>query len=258
MKFIQKIIIGVLVLALLVFTAVFVLNAYNTGKIGDKAGKIADTFSQDIVGTWTGEHSISKITFKEDGTTSLTMLGIVLNGEYSDSFDLNTQVHTLKLKYTTSLGLSVERYFTAELVDDTLSLVDTQIDTVKMIYTRNNQVGENQNSTEGEKTVIYNPGIDVYKAELLGEWLSDSASNSGYVFKDESTVYLKIYGVGYDGTYSVSIDPNTNRCVLKINYISVAGVTVSNSYYVTIEDDVLTLTQKNMENISSTYKKVTN
>lgn len=256
MKLIQKIIVGILVVALLIFTSVFVLNAYNTGKIGDKAGKVADTFTEDIVGSWTGQHSISKIEFKADGTTSLTMLGIVLNGEYSDSYDLEKEIHTLKIKYNTSLGLSVERYFTAELTDDKLSLIDTQIDSVKMIYSR--ESSSSDEAVSEEKTTIYNPGLDVYKQELLGEWLSEKLSNSGYNFKDESTVHLKIYGVGYDGKYSVSIDPANNRCLLKINYVSVAGVNVSNSYYVTIEDDILTLTQKGYESVSTSYKKVNN
>lgn len=257
MKFIQKIIIGILVLALLVFTAVFVLNAYNTGKIGDKAGKIADTFTEDIIGTWTGEHSISKITFKEDGTTSLTMLGIVLNGKYSDSYDLNTQEHTLKVKYNTSLGLSVERYFKADLDENTLSLIDTQIDSVKLIYTRETSSSEPDNNSGDKTTKLYNPGIEVYKAELLGEWLASKSSNSGYEFRDDGTVYLKLMGVGYDGKYSISIEDETNRCVLKINYISVAGININNSYYVTIEENLLTLTQKGAENISTSYQKVT-
>lgn len=256
MKLIQKIIVSILVVALLIFTSVFVLNAYNTGKIGDKAGKVADTFTEDIVGSWTGQHSISKIEFKADGTTSLTMLGIVLNGEYSDSYDLEKEIHTLKIKYNTSLGLSVERYFTAELNDDKLSLIDTQLDSVKMIYSRENSSSDE--AVSEEKTMIYNPGLDVYKQELLGEWLSEKLSNSGYNFKDESTVHLKMYGVGYDGKYSVSIDPANNRCLLKINYVSVAGVNVSNSYYVTIEDDILTLTQKGYESVSTSYKKVNN
>lgn len=254
MKLIRNIVISVLVCALLTFTCVFVLNAYNTGKIGNKAEKIADTFTEDIIGTWTGKYSISKIEFRADGTTSLTMLGIVLNGEYSDSYDLENETHTLQVKYKTSLGISVERYFLAELKNDTLSLIDSQIDSVKMIYTR---IASTENATESQDTeLIYNPGLDVYKSELLGEWLSDSLTNSGYMFRDDSTVYIKLYGVGYDGKYSVSIDPETNRCLLKINYVSVAGVTVSNTYFVTIEDDILTLTQKNYESITNSYQKV--
>ncbi len=255
MKIIRNVIIGVLVIGLLAFTAVFMLNAYNTGKIGDKAGKIADTFTEDIVGTWKGQHSISQITFNEDGTTSLTMLGIVLNGEYSDSYNLESEEHTLKIKYSTSLGISVERYFKAELKEDKLSLIDTQFDSVKMIYYRDDVLYTDAQTTDSKETTVYNLGIDVYQKEIIGEWLSEDVPNSGYEFRPDSSVYLKIYGVGYDGTYSVSIDPVTQRCVLKVNYISVAGVTVSNSYYVTIDNDTLVLAQKSMENILTTYKK---
>lgn len=255
MKIIRNAIISVLVVALLAFTAVFVINAYNTGKIGDKAGKVADNFTEDIVGTWIGQHSISQMTFNEDGTISLTMLGIALNGEYSDSYDLEKEVHTLKVKYSGSFGLSVERYFTAELDENTLSLVDTQFDSVKMIYKRDSAQNTDNKTTDKQANDVYNPGIEVFKKDILGEWLSTDVPNSGYEFKNDTDVYLKIYGVGYDGTYSVSIDPVTDRCVLKVNYISVAGVTVSNSYYVNIKDDVLTLSQKSFENISATYKR---
>lgn len=258
MKIIRNAVISVLVVALIAFTAVFVMNAYNTGKIGDKAGKLEDTFTQNIIGTWVGEHSISSISFNEDGTTSLTMLGIVLNGEYDDSYDLNTEVHTLKVKYSTALGISVERYFTAELKDDQLSLIDTQLNTVKMIYNRKNISENNSDSdknNDNNKEEHYNPGMDIFKRDILGEWLSEDIPNSGYEFNEDSSVYLKIYGVGYDGTYSLSIDPVTERCVLKINYISVAGVTVSNTYYVSIVDNQLTLSQKSMENITAKYIK---
>ncbi len=256
MKLIRNIIIGVLVLALLGFTTVFVLNAYNTGKIGNKAEKVADTFTEDIIGTWNGQHSISQITFKDDGTVSLTLLGVALNGEYSDSYDLETEKHTLKVKYSGSFGISVERYFVAELEEDRLSLIDTQFDSVKMIYFRDGVLYSDPETTEAQKSNVYNPGIETYSKDIIGEWLSDDVPNSGYEFRADSTVFLKIYGLGYDGTYAVSIDPATNRCVLKVNYISVAGVTVSNSYYVTIEDGTLTLAQKSYENITSVYNKV--
>lgn len=258
MKFIRNIIIGVLVLALLGFTTVFVMNAYNTGKIGNKAEKVADTFTEDILGTWRGQHSISNITFKEDGTVSLTLLGVAVNGEYSDTYDLATEKHTLRVKYSGSLGISIERYFVAELVDDKLSLIDTQFDSVKMIYYRENATPDDSETTGNKHTTVYNPGIDKYSKDIIGEWLSDDIPNSGYEFRADSSVYLKVYGVGYDGTYSVSIDPSTNRCVLKVNYISVAGVTVSNSYFVTIQDDILTLAQKSYESITSVYTKVNN
>ncbi len=259
MKLIKKVLVGVLVLALLIFTAVFVLNAYNTGKIGDKAGKIADTFTEDIIGTWTGQYSISKITFDEDGTTTLTMLGVVLNGEYSDSYDLESEEHTIRVKYSTSLGLSVERYFKAELNDEgtELSLIDTQIDSVKMIYTKHGDESQDGGKESNKSTALYNPGLEVYQKELLGEWVSSNSQNSGYEFREDGSVYLKLMGVGYDGKYTVYIEEETNRCVLKINYIKVASIGINNTYYVTIEDNLLTLTQKGAENIATTYQKAT-
>ncbi len=254
MKLIRKLLVSLLVLILVGFTVFFVLDAYNTGKIGDKAGKISTDFTQDIVGTWNGKYSISQITFNDDGTTSLTMLGVVLEGEYSDSYDLQTQVHTIKLKYTTSVGLSVERYFEADLVEDKLTLVDTQLDSVKMVYTRG-ELNEASSNDSEESTTLYNPGLDVYKNELLGVWEASDSQNSGYEFRENSSVYLKLMGIGYEGNYSVSIEDGTNRCVVTITYASLGGVSINNSYYVSIEDGTLTLTQKGLESFSTTYMR---
>lgn len=258
MSAIKKAIAGIVLLAVIIFTAIFLTNAYNTGKIGHKAEKIADTFAQDIVGTWTGKYSISAITFNEDGTTSLTMLGVALDGTYSDNYDLDKQEHTLTLKYETVLGISVERSFKAKLDEDSLKLTDTQVDSVELRYTKGTSDStENNSQTEdvNENTTVYNPGIEVYEKEILGEWESTKGTNSGYNFTDGSTVTIKLMGVSYDGKYSVSIDENTNQCLLKITYASVAGVNIDNSYYVTIADDVLSLTQKGAS-ISASYTKV--
>lgn len=253
MKFVKKIIIGVLVLGLLAFTAVFVLDAYNTGKIGDKAGKTAEDFTESILGTWTGQNALSKITFKADGKATVTLLGVELDADYNDSYNLETQRHTLSLRYNTSLGLSVERYFTARIDGDRLMLVDSQFESVTMWYTRSTDINSESDSKE-EKTV-YNPGIEVYQKELIGKWVSSVSKNSGYEFREDSTVYIKTIGVGSEGTYNISIDATTNVCVLKINYVSIAGMNISNSYHVTIEEDLLTLTQIGAENIKTTYMK---
>lgn len=265
MKYIGKALVGIVVLALLIFTVVFLANAYNTGKIGNKAEKIADTFTEDIVGTWTGKYSISAITFNEDSTTSLTMLGIALNGTYSDSYDLETQKHTLTLKYQTVLGISVERTFEAKLEEDSLKLTDTQLDSVELRYTRAGaESGEkvsNENKNPDSKndeteTTVYNPGADVYKQALIGEWVSSNSPNSGYKFAEDSSIEIKLMGIGNTGSYSVSVDEATNRCVLEINYATVLGVDISNRYYITIADDVLSLAQRGAESITTTYTKV--
>ncbi len=253
MKIVKRTIIGVLVVALLAFTAVFVLDAYNTGKFGNKAGKTAEDFTESILGTWVGQYSLSRVTFEPDGKAVLTMLGVELDADYSDSYNLETKTHTLTLRYNTSIGLSVERYFTARLDGDRLFLTDSQFESVTMRYTRTKDVSEESDSKE-DKTV-YNPGIEVYQKEILGKWISSVSKNSGYEFREDSTVYIKTIGVGTEGTYNVSIDKTTNACVLKVNYISIVGMNISNSYYVTIEDDLLALTQVGAENIKTTYMK---
>ena len=253
MKFVKKIIIGVLVLGLLAFTAVFVLDAYNTGKIGDKAGKTAEDFTESILGTWTGQNALSRIIFNADGKATVTLLGVELDAVYTDSYNLETQRHTLSLRYNTSLGLAVERYFTARIDGDKLMLVDSQFESVTMWYTR---ADEADSESDGkEEQTVYNPGIEVYQKELIGKWVSSVSKNSGYEFREDSTVYIKTIGVGSEGTYNISIDATTNACVLKVNYVSVAGMNISNSYYVTIEEDLLTLTQIGAENIKTTYMK---
>lgn len=253
MEFIKKFIIGAVVVILVAFTLLFVIDAYNTGKIGDKAGKVETDFTEQIMGTWTGDYSISQITFEAEGKAKLTMLGVVVDGEYADSYDINTDKHTLKIKYITSVGLSVERFYDAVLIDDKLVLTDTQFETVKLSYKRSENSGSSQNNSGS--TTIYNPGISVYSKELLGSWVSTSSANSGFEFKENGEVYVKLLSIGYDGKYTVSIDETNNRCILKINYISIGNVTISNSYYVTIEDTLLTLTQIGAENIETTYTK---
>jgi hypothetical protein len=132
-------------------------------------------------------------------------------------------------------------------------LVDSQFESVTMWYTRSTDINSESDSKE-EKTV-YNPGIEVYQKELIGKWVSSVSKNSGYEFREDSTVYIKTIGVGSEGTYNISIDATTNVCVLKINYVSIAGMNISNSYHVTIEEDLLTLTQIGAENIKTTYMK---
>lgn len=254
MKIIRNAIISVVVIALLAFTAFFVLDAYNKGTIGNKAEKVADTFTEDLIGTWQGESSISRFTFKEDGKVSLTIFGAALNGEYQDNFDLDTQKHTLKVKYSTAFGVSVEAYYIAEIKDDKLSLIDTRLDSVKMIYTRADS-SESTNSSDNVTSNVYNPGVERAKKDLLGIWNSTQSQSSGFEFKEDSTVSLRLLGIGYDGTYSLVTDESTNRIILKIKYISVGNVSVSNSYYMSIEDDTMSLYQVGYENICTTYEK---
>lgn len=261
MKAIKKIIVFVLVVALLGFTAFFLVSSYNSGKIGHKAEKVAGNFETDIIGTWDGAYSISSLTFMDEGKTGITMLGITLDGTYSDDYNLESETHTLTLKYNSSLGISVTRSFIASINEDKteLTLVDTQAQSIKMTYTKHDEnavtQAESATTSANKETTVYNPGIDVFKSSVIGKWTSDKGSNSGYEFVDSSKVTVTLLGVSYDGTYSVSVEESTNKYVVKINYISVAGVNISNSYYVTIEENSMTLVQKGAESFSTTYTK---
>lgn len=261
MKEIKKAVVGIVLLALIVFTVLFLANAYNNGTIGHKAEKVADTFTEDIIGTWTGKYSVSKIRFEEGGNTSLTMLGVTLHGTYSDSYNLEKETHTLTIKYDTVLGVSVERSYKAVLKEDSLTLTDTQLDSVVMNYSRVAETaaaedsGDVEESTPEEDSTVYNPGADVYNTALLGVWKGEKSGVSGYEFFDGGRVSVKVAGFSAEGTYTLTEENSTGRCVLKISGPAVMGVNISNEYYVTIADDVMSLTQKGLESIVLTYIK---
>lgn len=65
---------------------------------------------------------------------------------------------------------------------------------------------------------------------------------------------ISLAGFSTDGTYSLSVNEN-GQCELKINYVSIVGVTVSNTYIAEIDETELTLAQKNAESVSVTYNK---
>lgn len=261
MKVIKKVIIFVLVVALLAFTAVYLINAYNSGKIGNKAEKVAADFETELLGTWNGTYSISSLTFDKEEKASITMLGIKLDGTYSDTYDLEKAEHTLTLNYNSSLGISVTRTYVATVNDNKLTLVDTQAGSIQMTYTKgnaNNEAASATGKTEQDTTTLttgYNPGIEVFSSNLMGKWVSSTNSNSGYTFVDSSTVTVSLIGVNYNGTHSVYVEENTNKYVLKITYASVAGINISNSYYTAIDDNNLTLIQKGADSIHANYTK---
>ena len=93
-----------------------------------------------------------------------------------------------------------------------------------------------------------------YAEALLGKWVSRLNTASGYEFVDYSTVRISLAGISTDGTYTLSLNEN-GRCEVKINYVSLAGMTVSNTYIAEIGKTELTLIQKNAESVSVTYVK---
>lgn len=233
---------------------ILVVNGYNSGKIGNKAEKIEKEFQAELVGEWKGSYSISKLNFAEDGTLKLTLLGIDLDGTYEDNYDIETDTHTLTVKYNSSVGVSVTRTFTATVNENgELTMIDKQVNSIGFVYRRSDSASEGAGQTAD--TVNRIQDVDELKAALIGQWNLADTQHTGYDFIDSSTVAVKLMGVSYNGSYSVSVEEETGMCLLKITYVRLAGTSVSNTYYAGITDGKLTLVQKGAESISQTYTK---
>lgn len=269
MKYIKILIASVVVVALLIFTAIFVVDAYNTGKIGNKDERVASSFVEDIEGSWKNTSSgsiasmVSGADFGEDGKLTVWAFNQKTSGEYFDTYDLDTKQHTLTVKGNIYGGLSIERDFTAQLDEDgTLTLKDTKsslsftlVRASESEFTTEKVTTTTQPKTEkSTKNGIASNVPKSYSKAILGKWVSKLSSSSGYEFIDESTVRISLIGVSTEGSYSMEMNEN-GECELCIKYISVAGVSVSNTYFVTVDETELTLVQKGAESVSVTYIK---
>lgn len=268
MKHIKAVIASVAVAALLIFTAVFVVNAYNTGKIGNKDEKVAADFVEDIQGVWkntstgTIASKVNSVRFGEDGRLTVVVLGQTAGGTFEDEYDLDSKKHTLTVKGNIYGGLSIERSFEAALDEDktTLTLKDTK-GSFDFTLVRTDETELTTEKTtrapvttvpKTEKTTALSGDAAKYAEALLGKWVSRLNNASGYEFIDGSTVRISLVGFSTDGTYSLSVD-ESGRCEVKITYIGVAGVSVSNTYIAEVTETELTLIQKNAESVSVTY-----
>ncbi len=275
MKYIKWLIASIVVVALLIFTAIFVVNAYNTGKIGNKDEKVAADFTEDIQGVWkntstgTIASKITKVRFDENGKLTVVILGQTADGTYRDEYDLDTKKHTLTGKGNIYGGLSVERSFDAVLNEDkdTLNLKDTgsslefilvktdetELNTEKPTSAENEKTTA-QKTEKSEKTSVVSGDTGSYAKALLGKWTSKLSSASGYEFVDSSSVKISLVGFTADGTYSLAMNEK-GQCEIQINYANLAGVTVSNTYILELTENEMTLVQKNAESVSVTYVK---
>lgn len=270
MKYIKWLIASVVVVALLIFTAVFVVNAYNTGKIGNKDEKVANYFVEDIQGVWkntstgTIASKVNSVRFGEDGRLTVVVLGQTASGTYIDEYDIDSKKHTLTVKGNIYGGFSVERSFEASLNEDkdTLTLKDTKgsfdftlvkTDETELTTAKTTQAPITT-ARKTEKPAESAGDTAQYAEALLGKWVSKLNTASGYEFVDSSTVRISLVGFSTDGTYTLSVNEN-GQCELKINYVSLAGVTVSNTYIAEIGESELTLIQKSAESLSVTYVK---
>lgn len=269
MKYVKILIASIVMAVLLIFTAIFVVDAYNTGKIGNKDKYVASNFIEDIEGSWKNTASgsiasrVNGVDFGEDGKLTVWAFGQKTSGEYFDAYDLDTKQHTLTVKGNIYGGLSIERDFTAQLNEDgTLTLKDTK-SSLSFTLVRTN---ESEFTTEKVTTTIQpktekstKNGIasnvpKSYSKAILGKWVSKLSSSSGYEFIDKSTVRISLIGFSTEGSYTMEMNEN-DECELCIKYISVAGVSVSNTYIITVDETELTLIQKGAESVSMTYVK---
>lgn len=268
MSKIKKGILEIIAVVLVVFTVVFLLNAYNKGDIGNKAEKVAETFSEKIEGTWYGKGEISSISFKPEGKTTLSILGIEADGEYRDVYSIDNDTHTLELKYKTFAGITVERTFNAKLNEDgdKLTLQDTQLNMVSLEFVRSNGTQTTEKSSTTVSTTKaktepatsasrVNQSVETVKRNLIGEWKNTNGTDSGYTFKEDSTVTIKLLGVSYEGKYTVTTDEETGRTLLRITYATLGISDFNNGYFVTVNDGTLTLVQRGAEKLSFTYNK---
>lgn len=259
MSNVKKSILEILAVVLVVFTVVFLLNAYNKGEIGNKAEKVAKTFAEELEGTWYGKGEISAMTFMKDGKTSLKVLGVAVDGEFSDSYDIPKEKHTLKLKYKTIMGVSVEREFEAELKEDKLTLIDNQLKFVTLEFRRADGTEPTEEQTAADKTEETkkesSQSVEALQKNLIGEWRDSSGTNSGYEFKEDGSVTIKLLGVSYDGTYTVTVDGETGRNLIRVTYAKLGVTKVTNGYFAVIDDGVLSLTQRGAEKVVLRYTK---
>lgn len=270
MKYIKWLIASVVVVALLIFTAVFVVNAYNTGKIGNKDEKVANDFVEDIQGVWkntsTGSiaSKVNSVRFGEDGKLTVVVLGQTASGTYKDEYDLDSKKHTLTVKGNIYGGLSIERSFDASLNEDkdTLTLKDTKgsfdftlvkTDATELTTAKTTQ-SPKTTASKSEKATGLSGEASEFAEKLRGKWNSKLNTASGYEFVDYSTVKISLVGFSTDGTYTLSVNEN-GQCEIKINYVSMAGISVSNTYIAEVSENELTLIQKNAESLSVTYVK---
>lgn len=270
MKHIKTLVACVAVVALVIFTAIFVINAYNTGKIGHKDEKLAAEFCEDIQGIWKNTSSgsivskVTKVKFDADGKFSLIILGQSSNGVFKDEYDLDTQKHTMTVTGNIYGGINVERSFDAVLSEDknTLELKDTKgkfefvltrTDETELKTEKTTQRDVPKSTKQNDAEVTAASGdVSSYARMILGKWESKLSSVSGYEFIDGSTVKISLGGVYSDGTYSLVMN-ESGLCELKINYISVVGVNMSNTYIVELTQNELKLKQKNAESVAITY-----
>ena len=249
----------ILVIAVIAAIAVFVAGFIIIGNyINKKPERLAQSFKNKIIGTWTSDYDISELSFYKDDTAGLNILGISVSGTYPVAYEKETEQYNISLTYNSDIGISVSREFTNVKLDEinnTLTLTDknSNVNIVLKRETAENNtssVSSTENNDSGKNTGTSDPNL---QKKLLGKW-NNSNDNGGYVFYEDGTADVSLSSFNTKGTYTVSKDDD-GKTRLKVSYKTAIGMTISNSYYAQIENDVLELSQVGAENIILKYTR---
>lgn len=198
----------------------------------------------ELFGSWSNQDASIKYEFKADGTVLVSLSDVILPDVgtvlISGSFDgvYLTDGDEVIIQYSAFSKKITEKYNFA-VSKNTATFTDNSGKTVT--FTR-----------EGTG---YKPSNE---DDLLGIW-RDSANMSGYEFKENgiakiTVVNLKIPIIDRDlnGTFSGSYEINGNEITISF---SIYGKTVSESYIYEINGNILSLTNKSDNNVSTYLKK---
>ncbi len=254
----KKVIIWVIcvIAAIAVFIGGFLLIS---NYINKKPERLAESFKEKISGTWTGDYDISEVTFNNDNSVQLKLLGIELSGTFTVSYDKETEQYSMNISYNSDIGISVSRDFTNVKLDEinnTISLNDKESGVVITLKRKNTENSTDNITTQNNDTEKKNDSASSDKAfqkNLLGKWIN-SNDNGGYCFYEDGSVDVSLSNINAKGTYSVSKDDD-GKTRIKISYKTSIGMSISNSYYAQIKDDVLALSQVGAENIVLKYTR---
>lgn len=237
--------------AAVIIAGVLLVSSY----INKKPERLAEKFKEEIYGTWTGDYDISNITFNQDGTAQLKVLGVGVDGTYTVTYNETDEQYYINLNYNSSIGLSVSKDFKAvhDGINSTLTLNDKESGMNLTFKRDQSQNADDQPTTSAKsKSGSLKNSKDV-KAAIIGKWVN-SGDNGGYVFYEDGSVDVSLSSFTGKGTYTVSAD-DSGKCRLKISYKTAIGLNISNSYYAEISDGTLSLSQVGAENIVLKYTK---
>lgn len=251
----------VVIVAAIAITAALAITAYNKAK----PERLIEDLQSKLTQTWTGDNEISSLGFDGERNVKLVIFGVELNGIYTLNYNEETAKYSMYIQYDSSIGLSVKRNFDVYVseIDGTLTLVD-QESGIRLVYSSSgSSIKTNPNiapttTTTTSQSSSQNQADDLAFAQALcGKWQGTTLSVGGYEFFNDGSVNVNLLSASLKGSYTISAQDD-GKTRLKISYVSVAGATISNSYYASITENTLNLEQVGYESISLKYTRVIN